>query len=321
MDLLKIRYPESKISTFVGKLIDFSEKPAREGFLVTDFTTEKLYRFVVTQQYDPERKYSLNFSSDSPQVYTKEEYLNMAQGFLTAIQTKNFLKAIFSRVKEVDFDETKVELLFDKLCEVYPDAFIYLLSSEKLGTWIGASPEYVLERTGNEIYTMSLAGTKKDASVAWTQKEILEQDYVTKFIEASLKNIKVDKLKSIGPYDYQAGAVTHLKTDIYAESNIGTLELALFLHPTPAVSGLPKMESIELIRQHEKHDRSIYAGLIGYYAENSCSLYVNLRCAQIMNGKAYLYLGGGFTKDSDIEKEWEETENKSKTLINIMDEI
>lgn len=321
IDILKARYPHSEVVSYAGKLIDFSEKPAHAGFLITDFTTDKLYRFAATEQYDDGKEYKLHFSKNEPVVYSKEEYIYRATGFLYDIQQKNFLKAIFSRVKKVDFDRTKVFQLFDALCEQYPDTFVYLLSCEKLGTWIGASPEFVVEKMGRELYTMSLAGTKKDAETPWTQKEILEQEYVTKFIENSLKNIKVDNLKSIGPYDFTAGSVIHLKTDIYAETDLGSLELALFLHPTPAVSGLPKMESIELIAEHEEHERSLYAGVIGFYTAQNSSLYVNLRCAQIQKDAAYLYLGGGFTKDSDVEKEWEETENKSMTLINIMQKL
>jgi len=321
IDLLKVRYPHNEISTYVGKLIHFSEKPAYEGFLITDFDTKNLYRFVVTEKYDSAKEYPLQFSNNEPLTYSKNEYISRATNFLNELIERKFLKAIFSRVKKVDFDAQKTELFFKKLCENYPDAFVYLLSSEKLGTWVGASPEYVLEKTGIELFTMALAGTKKDATIEWTEKERLEQEYVAKFIENSLRNIKVQKLKSIGPYDYQAGPVIHLKTDIYAESERSPLELALFLHPTPAVSGLPKMESIELISKHEQHERSLYAGLIGFYSPQNTSLYVNLRCAQIRKNAAYLYLGGGFTKDSDVVKEWEETENKSRTLINILEQL
>lgn len=321
MDILKIRYPENEKTTYIGKLLNLAEKPSLEGFLISDFTTQTIYRFVATEEFQPNQKYPLHFSEEQPIIYSKEEYLEYAGAFLQELKEKKFLKAVFSRVKDVPFDTTETEHLFDQLCDEYPDAFVYLISSEKIGTWVGASPEYVLERMGKEIYTMSLAGTKKSLQEEWTQKELLEQEYVTKFIEDSLRNIKVKQLKSIGPFDYQAGPVTHLKTDIYAETEIGTLELALFLHPTPAVSGLPKMEAIELIGKHERHDRSIYTGLIGFYSPQSCSLYVNLRCTQIQKDHAYLYLGGGFTKDSILEKEWEETENKSKTLINSINKL
>jgi isochorismate synthase len=35
----------------------------------------------------------------------------------------------------------------------------------------------------------------------------------------------------------------------------------------------------------------------------------------------YLYLGGGYTKDSNPELEWEETENKSKTLLDLVQKL
>lgn len=321
MDLLKIRYPESQIVNYAGKLINFSEKPSHSGFLVTDFTTENLYRFAVTEAFDETKNYPLHFNAEAPIVYTKEQYVEKASSFLEELKDQKMLKAIFSRVKKTTFDGDKAIKLFYALCDEYPDAFIYLMSTEKLGTWVGASPEYVVEKMGRELYTMSLAGTKKDEETPWTEKEILEQEYVTTFIENSLKNIKVENLKTVGPFDYPAGPVVHLKSEIYAESDLSSLELALFLHPTPAVSGLPKEQSLELIEKHETHKREIYAGIIGFYAEQNSSLYVNLRCAQIQKDAAYLYLGGGFTKDSVVEKEWEETENKSKTLLNIINQL
>ena len=48
---------------------------------------------------------------------------------------------------------------------------------------------------------------------------------------------------------------------------------------------------------------------------------MNLRCAQIADNKAFLFVGGGITKDSDSEKEWEETNHKAQTLLNVFDNI
>jgi len=49
--------------------------------------------------------------------------------------------------------------------------------------------------------------------------------------------------------------------------------------------------------------------------------YVNLRCLQAINDQCFLYLGGGITKDSDLEKEWVETELKGQTLLQVMQKI
>jgi isochorismate synthase len=48
---------------------------------------------------------------------------------------------------------------------------------------------------------------------------------------------------------------------------------------------------------------------------------VNLRCAQITADRAYLFLGGGFTADSVVESEWQETENKARTLLNVIENL
>jgi isochorismate synthase len=48
---------------------------------------------------------------------------------------------------------------------------------------------------------------------------------------------------------------------------------------------------------------------------------VNLRCCQVTKGKINLYVGGGYTKDSNPEMEWQETENKSRTILNLVEKL
>ena len=39
---------------------------------------------------------------------------------------------------------------------------------------------------------------------------------------------------------------------------------------------------------------------------------------QVKQDKAYIYVGGGITKDSIPNKEWEETVAKSKTMLKVL---
>ena len=56
-----------------------------------------------------------------------------------------------------------------------------------------------------------------------------------------------------------------------------------------------------------------------YRVQKSVSdLYVNLRCMQIKNQNVLLYVGGGITKDSNAEAEWEETVHKSKIIKSVI---
>src|SRR5690606_25721016 len=86
------------------------------------------------------------------------------------------------------------------------------------------------------------------------------------------------------------------------------------LHPTPATCGIPAVKSKEFIRDIESHDRFIYTGFIGVFSDESKKCYVNLRCLEIFADSAVLYVGGGITASSTLEKEWLETERKAETL-------
>ena len=229
------------------------------------------------------------------------------------------LKVVMSRVKSIDFDMSLAVDAFDRLEATYPNAFVYLLSSPLTGTWIGATPEVLLKRRKNEVMIASLAGTKKTIdSSSWGLKEYHEQQLVTNYIVEVLGDLESRNLKINGPKNLIAGPVKHLFSEITADLEVATPDLINKLHPTPAVAGLPKMAAIDFIQEYEEHNRFLYSGVIGYYSEDSANLYVNLRCAQLAENKAFLYVGGGLTNDSKVEDEWDETENKARTLEKIL---
>jgi len=91
------------------------------------------------------------------------------------------------------------------------------------------------------------------------------------------------------------------------------------LHPTPAVCGLPKNLADDFIKENEKHDRKYYSGYLGPWKLNQeVNLFVNLRCMEITCDQFVLYAGGGITSKSIPEREWEETIQKAKTLLDVI---
>ena len=293
------------------KPVEFSE--LTEGFVVSNFDKSKSYVF-------EENAISLShLPTEKPLCYSEQIYLEKANCIIEEIQSQQLSKAIFSRIKSHQSDKSADEV-FEALHKAYPSAFVYLISSEFFGTWIGATPEALISCTGNKGETVALAGTKKAADQSsWGEKEKFEQQFVTDFIEAQLNSLSVDSISKQGPQDRIAGPVKHLETKFqFSLNGQSAIRIADKLHPTPAVSGLPQKEAIDLINSIEDHDRSLYAGFIGVVGEQT-NLFVNLRCAQYMEKEYFLYLGGGFTKDSEAVKEWEETENKSRTLLDILE--
>ena len=324
MDFLTYRFPGKELIRQRGVLKEITPTENTEGFVFSNFEANVFYGFQVAENNFTSALTSYKSLTEKPYVYTTREYLLQAHSFLNGIQQLGLDKAVFSRVKSRIFPLSEAENLFHELCQTYPKACVYLLSSELLGTWIGATPEILVEIHQGQLFTMALAGTKKSNTKeeGWGGKEMKEQAYVTAFVEEKLKRLNVRSLEVLGPYDYQAGPVTHLRTDICGVAeNIPTIDIVKGLHPTPAVSGLPQREAMELISSVEYHHRMLYTGIVGWLGKEHTRLFVNLRCAQLQENEAFLYLGGGFTTESIPELELDETENKSKTLIACMEKI
>lgn len=317
---LAYRFPGKETVYQNGNFEAVDAGSVQEGFLLSNLDLSECFAFRSLNSSNVE--FTFHEGIEKPYVMTGREYYLQAHELLNGINLLQMEKAVFSRVKAVTFDSKLSEQLMNELCLTYPDALVYLISDENLGTWIGASPEILLEAHKGYVFTTSLAGTKKKEEDQWTSKEIHEQEIVTDYLVNLLEKSGLKSIETEGPYDYQAGPVIHLKTDISAELKATSVwNLMREIHPSPAVSGFPKEQAIGLIQSIEPHKRELYTGIIGENSKNDSKFYVNLRCAQITKDTIYLYLGGGFTKDSIPEQEWIETENKSKTLINCIKKI
>lgn len=316
-DILKYRIPNEDP---VQKNGVFRKSPAldlSEAFVVSTFEKRDTYFFVEDEAASSE----LHFSGIEPVCYSQSSYLSTATQFVNDIRNRKLSKAIVSRIEKVHIERDVFDV-FDGLCTHYQDAFVYLISSDEFGTWIGATPEILMSSRSGIGKTAALAGTRRISDEKeWGQKEKDEQQYVTDFITEQLQLKDVKDLKVVGPHEFLAGPVKHLESTFrFSMNDQNALDLALNLHPTPAVSRLPRKEAIELIHSFKTHDRSLYTGFLGKLGTYS-DLFVNLRCAQVIGNDWYLYVGGGFTKDSIPMDEWEETENKARTLLDVLENL
>lgn len=321
-DLLIYRLP--KETSFVSKRGVFSalkegEKPL--GFVVSDFLHERTFHFSETTE--PDSEFHFHYGKEIPVVISRRDYQIEAQAFLNSFPLLGVEKGVFSRIKQIPFSGEKAIDLFHILENTYPNAFCYLISSAEFGTWIGATPELLMNQEGMVCKTVALAGTHgENEEHEWTPKELEEHAFVVDAIKETLERNACLEIEAEGPYVVLAGPVQHLKTDFKALlTKPNAWSIALDLHPTPAVCGTPRRNAIEAIASREMHNRELYTGFIGLFEEGNTNLFVNLRCAQLFRDKAFLYVGGGFTMDSIPDMEWEETEHKAETLIRAMKKI
>ena len=287
------------------------------GFFVSDFEKKNVFVFESSESTP-----TFCYSEFLIEEQSKEDYIKTGEEFLSEIRSNNLDKAILSRVKLIDRNVDLFQF-YEALCTRYESAFVYLISSEVFGTWIGATPEVLIRREKNNARTMSLAGTLPvNSNEVWSSKELSEQAFVTKFIQEQLSKLNLGNIEESELNTVTAGPVRHLRTDFeFNISKNNVLKLASLLHPTPAVSGLPRAGAVSLINNLEKHNRQFYSGLIGIQNAQNSDIFVNLRCAQVFDTKIALYLGGGYTKDSLVHKEWAETEAKAATLLDVIKDI
>ena len=313
-DLLKFRFPNKDIQTKFGTFNCIDNPKDISGFIVVDFKAENWYVFHENDK-NLFNSFHIGLESDLAEV-DYDEYLIQFEKLMSKMHFGDLKKCVLSRIKKVDIDHLDLDVVFNKLCISHPNAFVYLISSEIFGTWIGASPEVFLKANGSKGEAMSLAATKKkDDHSSWSNKEIEEQNIVTDYLKTTLE--KVSKNVTIeDSITYLAGPVKHLMTKLHFDFQTAHLfDFIHQIHPTPAVCGFPKKEALDQIMETEPHDRSLYSGIIGWSGEKESELFVNLRCSRVIGNKMYMFLGGGITAQSDPQSEWEETENKSRTLL------
>ncbi|MCF6306824.1 MAG: isochorismate synthase [Flavobacteriaceae bacterium] len=255
----------------------------------------------------------------------KEAYCDQIKKAIRVIKSRHATKIVLSRKRKLPLADFDLELLIHRILNLYPSAFRYVWYHPHTGLWCGASPEVLVQTEGVSFKTMALAGTRKyieNVEPKWTIKEIIEQKIVVDAISTSLQKV-TSVVKISKTYNHQAASLVHLRTDINGILKKGKATLSTItsaLHPTPAVCGTPQDYAKKYILENENYQREYYTGFLGpICAKDSCSnLFVNLRCMKIKNNKAHLFVGGGITIDSIPIKEWEETQHKLQTMLQVL---
>ena len=262
---------------------------------------------------------------DQEDIGNQHRYEKLVSDIISEIKNGHMQQAVPARIKQASINDGFSPFsLYTSLLPAYPGAFVYILSTPETGTWIGCTPEKLIQVNNQEMSTMSLAGTKKTIEAAdgkFSAKETEEQAIVTRYIDEILWRFCTDVVTN-GPHPIKAGNVTHLATyfkgELKPEYIHNYMSILKDLHPTPAVCGIPLETSRDFLLKHEEFDRSLYSGFLGPVSESEADIFVNLRCMQVFSQSALLYAGAGVVSGSIPENEWLETEEKMNTLLRFL---
>jgi isochorismate synthase len=199
------------------------------------------------------------------------------------------------------------------------------------GVLVGASPELLVARRGETVTCRPFAGSAQrladadadeasGAALAESAKNRHEHQLVVDAMRDALDPLCVDLEIAPEPQLSKTAAVWHLYTPITGrlrEKSTTALDLAVALHPTPAVGGVPAGAAAELINELEG-DRGFYAGAVGWCDQRGDGRWVvSIRCAQLTADRrtADAHSGGGIVAESDPDDEVAETTTKFNTIL------
>jgi menaquinone-specific isochorismate synthase len=189
---------------------------------------------------------------------------------------------------------------------------------------VGATPELLVSRTGDRVFSRVLAGTtarggnpaadtaRVDA-LLHSAKDLAEHRFAVESLVASLAPHVRDLVVPAEPHPLELSNVTHLATDVVAtlEDGSDVLDLLAAVHPTAAVGGTPSDVALDVLAELEPMNRGRYTGPVGWVdARGDGEWGIALRCAQLDGPTARLFAGGGIVAGSDPDDEVLEAQAK-----------
>lgn len=233
--------------------------------------------------------------------------------------------------------ELNPETLLSRLVAADASATGYLCDLSPAGgahtgsVLVGASPELLVARTGEQVTCQPFAGSAprsddpevdaaSGAALRQSGKDRHEHQLVVDTMRAALEPLCTDLKISGEPQLSRTAALWHLSTPIEAtlrDTSTTALDLALALHPTAAVGGVPTRAAMEMIASLEGA-RGFYAGAVGWCdARGDGRWVVAIRGAQVSADRRSVEAraGGGIVAESDPGDEVDETSAKFRTIL------
>mgnify|MGYP001775292832 FL=1 len=130
-------------------------------------------------------------------------------------------------------------------------------------------------------------------------------------------SVKVEEFMNIERFSH----VMHMTSKVSGKLKKGVDSIYALISTMPAgtVSGAPKIRAMEIIEELENRKRGIYAGAVGYFSYGgNMDMSIAIRTMVIKDKTAFLQAGGGIVYDSDPEKEYEESLNKMRILMEVL---
>lgn len=267
------------------------------------------------------------------QEIKKEQWLASVEEAVNTIKRNEANKIVLAREIRIKLNEpANIALILQNLLDRQANSYIFAFEHDT-DCFIGASPERLIKVEKDYLLSTCLAGTAPRGKTPAEDKQIAdellmddknreEHDYVVQMITKNITSVCDNIDMPDGPVVLPLRNLQHLYTPISArlKPKYTVFDLIQRLHPTPALGGVPRTESLAFIREHEVLDRGWYGSPVGWLDSNQNSEFVvAIRSGLVQKDEVSLFAGCGVMRDSNAEMEYEETNVKFLPMLNALE--
>ncbi|MDD9300845.1 MAG: aminodeoxychorismate synthase component I [Desulfobacter sp.] len=264
--------------------------------------------------------------------FTKDEYIKAVSRIIEYLEAGDIYQANLSQRFETKFTGD-VYSLFLELFNKNPASFFSFIHCKDHDV-VSTSPERFIQLRGKKVETRPIKGTiargttrKADRENSRALSESSKDDAELTMIVDLMRNdisrvtlagsVDVTQHKRLEPYENVFHLVSVVTGTLEPDKTAVDLLHATF--PGGSITGCPKIRAMEIIDELEPVKRHVYTGSIGYISfHNTMDLSIAIRTATIHENQLVFSVGGGIVADSDPEKEYQETLDKGKTLMDTL---
>ena len=262
--------------------------------------------------------------------FRREEFESVVEQAKEYIRAGDVFQVVLSQRFEADFAGDALDF-YRCLRFINPSPYMFCLNFGDDFALVGSSPEMHVRLAGDMIDIRPIAGTRPRGATA-TEDEANAAELLADAKEraehimlvdlarndvgriADFGSVRVTELMNIERYSH----VMHIVSNVSGRLRTGCDEFDLVKATFPAgtVSGAPKIRAMQIISELEKTRRGCYAGAVGYFGfDGNVDSCIVLRSVVLKKGKAYFQAGAGIVADSDPRREYEETVNKARAMM------
>lgn len=226
-------------------------------------------------------------------------------------------------------------LVYRRLRVMNPSPYLYFLNFGDV-TVVGSSPEMLVRVEEGSVETRPIAGTRPRGKTAEDDRRLarellsdpkeraehimlvdLGRNDLGRICAAG--SVIVPQFMTVEKYSHVMHLVSAVKGRLAPGRTAFDALKACF--PAGTVSGAPKVRAMEIIAELEPTVRGPYAGAVGYIGFNgNLDTAITIRTIIFHRGYAYVQAGAGIVADSDPAREYEETVNKARALLETLEE-